>query len=186
MLGMVRENKNKSQANRITIPIGRGEFRMNGRQPEPAGPENTAPGIAALDFMIGEWDLDYSVTQHGATTRAICGTGSIRPLFGTAYLTFDYQMRRKPALEKIGEAHAVIAWDKKAGQYRFFWFESSGTFLQANGSLSGDYTLALEWLGVNCTQIFRRVDGDSMLLEMRCPDDGLILRVDFARAARPA
>jgi hypothetical protein len=147
------------------------------------GPDDKAAGIPALDFMIGEWELDYTVMQHGSTTHAICGTGSIRHLFGTTYVTFDYQMRQKETREKIGEAHAIIAWDKKAGRYRYFWFESSGTFLQANGSLSDEHTLALEWQGVNCRQIFRRVDADAMYLEMQCPDQDLILRVDFARMA---
>jgi hypothetical protein len=157
------------------------EGDMNNHQPEPLKADNTATGIPALNFMIGDWELDYRVTQHGMTTRTICGTGSIRPLFDRTYLTFDYQVRQKERPEKIGEAHAIIAWDKKAGQYRYFWFESSGTFLQANGSLSDDHTLALEWQGVNCRQIFRRVDADAMYLEMQCPDENLILRVDFAR-----
>jgi hypothetical protein len=145
------------------------------------GQDTTASGIPALSFMIGEWELDYTVTQRGSTTRTICGTGSIRPLFDTTYVTFDYQMRHKATREKIGEAHAIIAWDKKAGQYRFFGFESSGTFLQANGCLSDDHTLALEWQGINCRQIFSCVDADAMYLEMQCSDEDLILRVDFAR-----
>ncbi len=154
---------------------------MNDHQPVSTGPGDTASGMLALSFMLGEWELDYTVTQHGSTTRTICGTGSIRRLFDATYVTFDYQMRQRETREKIGEAHAIIAWDKKAGQYRFFWFESSGTFLQADGCLSDDHTLALEWRGVNCTQIFRRVDADAMYLEMRCPDEDLLLRVDFTR-----
>jgi len=154
---------------------------MSSHQPEPTAPDSTASGIPALTFMVGEWELDYKVTQHGNTTRTICGTGSIRHLFDTTYITFDYQMRQKETGEKIGEAHAIVAWDKKAGQYRFFWFEGSGTFLQANGWLSDNHTLALEWQGVNCRQIFRYVDADAMYLEMQCPDEDLIMRVDFAR-----
>jgi hypothetical protein len=154
---------------------------MNSHQPEPMARDHTASGIVALSFMIGEWELDYTVTQHGSTTRTICGTGSVQLLFDAAYVTFDYVMRQKETQEKIGAAHAIFAWDKKAGQYRYFWFESSGTFLQANGSLSDDHTLALEWQGINCKQVFRRVDANAMYLEMHCPDEDLILRVDFTR-----
>jgi hypothetical protein len=157
-------------------------------------PAAQAAGLPALDFMVGEWDLDYTVTQRGVTSSTIDGTGSIRPLFGGAYLTFDYVVVNKDTREELGGAHAILAWDAKAGQYRFFWFESSRTFLQATGALADDCTLALEWQGVNCTQIFRRVDDYAMYLEMRCPDDDLLLHVDFTRrdealvdaAGRPA
>lgn len=154
---------------------------LDNHQPEPTRPDDTASAIRALSFMVGEWELDYTVTQHGGTASTICGTGSIRRLFDGTYITFDYQVRQKETREKIGEAHAIIAWDKKTGQYRYFWFENSGTFLQATGFLRDDQTLALEWQDVNCRQIFRRVDADAIYLEMQCPDQDLILRVDFAR-----
>ena len=137
--------------------------------------------MRALSFMVGEWELDYTVTQHGCTTSTICGSGSLRYLFDATYLTFDYQMRQKDTGEMIGEAHGVFAWDPKAGQYRYYWFESSGTFLQATGVLRDDRTLALEWQDVNCTQIFRQVSADAIYLEMHCPDTDLLLRVDFSR-----
>jgi hypothetical protein len=31
--------------------------------------------MQALKFMIGEWRLDYTVTQHSQTTQTICGAG---------------------------------------------------------------------------------------------------------------
>jgi len=140
--------------------------------------------MQALSFMAGDWDLDYTVTQHGRTTRTICGTGTFRYLFDATYLTFDYRMRQKDTGDTIGEAHGIFAWDAKTSQYRYFWFESSATFLQATGVLSDEHTLALEWQGVDCTQIFRRVSGDAMYLEMRCPGEDLLLRVDFSRVGQ--
>ena len=139
--------------------------------------------MRALGFLIGEWELDYTVTQHGCTTSTIRGTGSMRYLFEGTYLTFDYQMFQKATGEAIGQAHGILAWDAKAEQYRYHWFESSGVFLQAIGFLRDDHTLALEWQGVDCTQIFQRVSADAMYLEMRCPADDLLLRVDFSRQA---
>jgi len=137
--------------------------------------------MQALDFMTGEWSLDYTVTQHGQTTKTIRGTGSLHYLFNATYLTFDYQMIEKATGEMIAEAHAIIAWDKKSGQYRYYWFEDSGNFHQATGVLRGAHTLALEWQDINCTQIFQRVSADAMYLEMQCPEQDLLLRVDFSR-----
>jgi hypothetical protein len=144
--------------------------------------ETEAP-MRGLRFMVGEWELDYTVTQHGQTTKTICGTGSLRYLFDETYLTFDYRVQQKDTGKMIGEAHGIFGWDRKGGQYRYYWFESSGTFLQATAVLRDDHTLAMEWQGVNCTQIFRRVSADAMYLEMRCPDEDLLLRVDFSRIA---
>jgi hypothetical protein len=131
--------------------------------------------------MIGEWALDYTVTQYGYTTKTMRGSGSLRYLFNAAYLTFDYQVLEKATGEMIAEAHAVFAWDKKLGQYRYYWFESSGNFYQATGILRDAHTLALEWQDINCTQIFRRVGADAMYLEMQCAEQDLLLRVDFSR-----
>jgi hypothetical protein len=144
----------------------------------------TAAAMHALSFMAGEWNLDYTVTQRGSTTRAIRGTGSLRYLFDATYLTFDYQAQQKETGESIGEAHAIFTWENKNQQYRYFWFESSGSFHQATGFLRDEHTLALEWQGIHCSQIFRRVSTDAMYLEMWCPDEDLLLRVDFTRNSR--
>ena len=142
--------------------------------------ETTTP-MQALSFMIGEWELDYTMTQHGHKTKTIRGIGSLRYLFNATYLTFDYQMVEKATGKMIGEAHAIFAWDKNSGQYRYYWFEGSGTFHQATGILQDVHTLALEWQDIHCTQIFRRVSPDAMYLEMQCPEQDLLLRVDFSR-----
>jgi len=131
--------------------------------------------------MIGDWALEYTVTQQGQTTQTIRGTGSLRFLFNATYLTFDYRMIEKATDRTIAEAHAIFTWDKQAGRYRYYWFESSGNFHQATGVFEDAQTLALEWEAINCTQIFRGVSADAMYLEMRCPDQDLLLRVDFTR-----
>jgi hypothetical protein len=145
--------------------------------------------MRALSFMVGEWALDYAVTQQGHTTKTMRGIGSLRYLFDATYLTFDYQALQRATSEMIAEAHAIFVWDKKLRQYRYYWFESSGNFLEATGVLRDADTLALEWQDINCRQIFRRVSADAMYLEMQCPDQDLVLRVDFARlpgGAQPA
>jgi hypothetical protein len=137
--------------------------------------------MRALSFMIGEWGLDYTVTQRGQTTNPLRGIGSLHYLFNATYLAFDYQALEKATGEVIAEAHAIFAWDKKSGQYRYYWFEDSGNFRQATGILRDAHTLALEWQDIHCTQIFRRVSADAMYLEMQCPEQDLLLRVDFSR-----
>jgi hypothetical protein len=82
--------------------------------------------MRALSFMAGEWDLDYTVTQHGVTTKPIRGTGSLHYIHAGVYLVFDYQMQQAETGNALGEAHAIFAWDAKTGKYRYFWFESSG------------------------------------------------------------
>jgi hypothetical protein len=143
--------------------------------------DKTSTPMRALSFMIGEWALDYTVTQHGHTTKTMRGIGSLRYLFNATYLTFDYQVLDKATGETIAQAHAIFAWDKKLGRYRYYWFESPGNFLEATGILRDADTLALEWQDIRCTQIFRRVSADAMYLEMQCPEQDLLLRVDFSR-----
>jgi hypothetical protein len=137
--------------------------------------------MQALGFMVGEWNLDYTVEQGGKTSSDLRGSGSLRYLFDGTYLSFDYDVQDKKTSDTVGGAHAVFAWDSKAGEYRFYWFESSGTFLQATASLRDAETLFLQWQGNDCTQIFRRVGDDAMFLEMKCPGQALTLRVDFSR-----
>jgi len=140
--------------------------------------------MQALSFLVGEWNLDYTVTQHGRTTKAIRGTGSMRYLFDGIYLTFNYRAEHTDT-GKFDEAHGIFAWDTRIQQYRYYWFESSGTFQQATGALRDDHTLALDWEDIHCTQIFRRVSADAMYLEMRCAAEDLLLRVDFSRRPDP-
>jgi hypothetical protein len=142
---------------------------------------DTAAAMRALAFMAGDWDLDYTVTQKGETTKTLCGTGSLRYLFGSTYLAFDYQVKQRDSGAVMGAAHGIFAWDQKAERYRYFWFEDSGTFLQATAVLRDGHDLLMQWQDINCSQIFRRVHADAMYLEMRCPDEDLLLRVDFSR-----
>jgi hypothetical protein len=149
-------------------------------------PESAAP-MRALSFLLGDWELDYTVTRQGRTTKTIRGTGSMRYLFDETYLTFDYRTQHVDTGE-IGQAHGIFAWDAKSRQYRYYWFESSGSFLQATCVLRDEDTLAMEWLDIDCTQIFQRQSPDTMFLEMRCPAQDVLLRVDFSRlpaAAQP-
>jgi hypothetical protein len=138
--------------------------------------------MRALHFLIGEWKLDYTATQHGVTSKTVSGVGSMRYLFEETYLTFDYRGLDRDTGTEF-RAHGIFAWDAKTRRYRYFWFEDSGTFLEAVCALRDERSLEMEWQGVDCTQIFERTGDDMMYLEMRCPSQDLLLRVDFTAAA---
>jgi hypothetical protein len=140
--------------------------------------------MRALGFLVGEWDLDYtySVEPGGPSRNDLTGTGTIRPILDGAHLCFDYRVHNKETGEPAGSAHGVFAWDTERRRYRYVWFESSGAFLQATAQLDGADTLFLDWDN-DCTQTFRLVSDDEVVLEMSCPEQGLTLRVDMARRA---
>jgi hypothetical protein len=137
--------------------------------------------IALLSFMVGDWDLDYTVHQGGKIQNDLCGTGSIKPIFDGVYLWFEYEIRNKQRGEISGEARGIFAWDSKAEAYRYYWFENSGAFLNATAHLRDEHTLFILWHGVDCTQTFRRKSDDAMLLEMTCPEQDLVLQVNMSR-----
>ena len=139
--------------------------------------------MKALEFLVGEWHLDYTYRQGGETRRDLVGSGTLRPILDDRYLAFDYQVRNRESGKSGGSAHGVLAWDPKGERYRYFWFESSGAFLPATGELRAAGTLFLDWEGVDCTQTFTRVDDDHVVLEMGCPEQDLHLRVDMSRRA---
>jgi hypothetical protein len=142
--------------------------------------------MARLGFMVGEWDLDYTAHYGGKADRDLCGTGAIKPLYDGVYLWFEYEVRNKRTHEIGGGARGIFAWDSKSEAYRYYWFESSGAFLNATASLRDAETLYLQWHGVDCTQIFQRVSDDALLLEMTCPEQNLKLRVDMSRRGKSA
>ena len=138
--------------------------------------------MQALGFLVGEWDLDstYSVEPDGPRGTDRGGRGTIRTILGGAHLCFDYQGPDKETGEPSGSAHGVFAWDAQRQRHRYFWFESSGAFEQATAHLRDADTLFLDWDN-DCSQTFQRVNDDTVVLEMTCPEQGLTLRVDMSR-----
>ena len=147
-------------------------------------PSEAVERMQALGFLMGEWDLDYtySVKPDGPKAKDLAGRGSIRAILGGTHLCFDYRVHRKETGEPIGSAHGVFAWESEPQRYRYSWFESSGASLQATAQLTDADTLFLDWDN-DCSQTFQRLNDDAVVLEMRCPEQGLTLRVDMARRA---
>ena len=105
-----------------------------------------------FEFLIGDWDLDYSFPKSEFSKEA--GTG-------------------------------IFAWDNKANIYRYWWFESSGSFSEASCRFIDDDTLFLNWHDGLLIQTFRKDGADRVMLSMEHPDSNgeyqAVLSVRFDR-----
>ena len=136
-----------------------------------------------LDFLIGDWTLDYKITKSRFSEAATgTGMGTFRWALSDKYVYFDYSC----SLATGGaEAHGIFAWDQRAKVYRYWWFEDSGDFSEAAGDFVDNETLFLKWHDTSLIQTFKRVDGDRIILKMedKVPGGryGLVLEVVFTR-----
>jgi hypothetical protein len=121
-----------------------------------------------FEFLLGVWNLHYSVPQSKfshATTGT--GTGMINRVLDNKYVTFDYESLIDG---QKGQAHAIFAWDEKNNIYRYWWFESSGSFQQATCNFVDDDTLCLNWHDTLLVQAFKKIASDSIILTMQQPN----------------
>jgi hypothetical protein len=136
-----------------------------------------------FDFLIGKWNLEYRVPKS-AFSEAMTGsaTGTFKRALDDKYVCFDYSCSL-PSGE--GSAHAIFVWDEKAKIYRYWWFESSGSFMQATCNFINDETLALNWHDSLLIQTFKKDGSDKVILRMEHPisvgEYELILEVTFTR-----
>ena len=94
-------------------------------------------------FLIGTWDLEYRVPRSIYSEPATgTGTGTFKRALNDKYVYFDYSCTLTTG---EGEAHAVFAWDGKAGVYRYWWFENSGNFMRATCNFVSENILFLHW-----------------------------------------
>ena len=120
--------------------------------------------IERLDFLIGDWNLEYKVPKSRFSEAATgMGTGTFSWALHDKYVYFDYSCSLTTG---DGEAHGVFAWDQKAKVYRYWWFEDSGSFSEAAGDFVDNETLFLKWHDTSLIQTFKRVDGDRIILKM--------------------
>lgn len=123
-----------------------------------------------FDFLLGDWDLEYRVPKSTYSEAATgSGTGTFKRALDDKYVYFDYVCSLSSAPEQIGKAHAVFAWDEKAKVYRYWWFESSGTFLTATCNFVNDETLFLNWHDSVWIQTFRKTGPDKVILRLENP-----------------
>ena len=123
-----------------------------------------------FEFLIGDWDLDYSLPENEFNKKAGTGKGSgtIRRILGNRYVCFDYSCLLTTGADV--QAQGIFAWDDKANIYRYRWFESSGSFSKASCRFIDDDTLFLNWHDSLLIQTFRKDGADRVMLSMKHPD----------------
>jgi len=139
-----------------------------------------------FDFLLESWNLEYRVPKsafYGADTGS--GTGTFKRALDDKYVYFDYECSLSSAPEETGKAHAIFAWDEKAKVYRYWWFENSGSFLEATCNFINDETLFLNWHDTLLIQTFTKKGPDKVILRMEHPvaqgKFELMLEVIFTR-----
>jgi hypothetical protein len=124
-----------------------------------------------FEFLLGDWNLEYrnpkSVFSEAATGS---GTGTFKRALNDKYVFFDCSGTISTTPDEVGKAHGVFAWDEKAKIYRYWWFESSGSFLNATCNFINDDTLLLNWHDSLFIQTFRKVDNNKVILRMEHPN----------------
>lgn len=136
-----------------------------------------------FDFLLGNWNLEYRVPKSQFSETATgSGTGTFKRAQDEKYVYFDYSASLTTGK---GGAHGIFAWDEKAKVYRYWWFESSGNFLEATCSFVNDATLFLNWHDTVIIQTFTKIDINKVILRMEHPvaqgKYELILEVVFTR-----
>jgi len=136
-----------------------------------------------FDFLIGEWELRYNIPKSTFSKKATgTGRGTFKRALDDKYVFFDYVAR---VSDEEGEAHGIFAWDDKARIYRYWWFESSGSFMKATCHFVNENTLHMSWHDTVLRQTFTRVSANQVVLRMDHPNaEGeydLILEVTFTR-----
>jgi hypothetical protein len=145
--------------------------------------QNETDKMDRFDFLIGEWNLVYNIPKStfGEASKGT-GTGKFKKALDDKYVYFDYESRIN---DQEGQAHGIFAWDDKSKIYRFWWFESSGSFSQANCDFISNDILFLNWHDSLLTQTFSKINPNHVTLRMERPISNgkyeLILEVIFKK-----
>jgi len=125
-----------------------------------------------FDFLLGNWNLESKVPKSAFSEAATgTGTGKFKRALDDKYVYFDYSgsLTSGEKAGKEGGAHGIFAWDEKGKVYRYWWFECSGTFMEATCNFVNNDTLFLNWHDTLITQTFTKVDTDKVILRMEHP-----------------
>ncbi len=125
-----------------------------------------------FEFLLGNWNLESNVPKSAFSEAGTgAGTGTFKRALDDKYVYFDYtgSFKTSEEEEKKGGAHGVFAWDEKAKVYRYWWFESSGNFMEATCNFVNDETLFMSWHDTLIRQTFAKVDVNKVILRMEHP-----------------
>ena len=122
-----------------------------------------------FEFFLGNWNLEYRVPKS-KYSDAMTGTGygTFSRRLSDQYVFFDYTASVGDSPE--GQAHALFAWDSKIKMYRFWWFESSGSFMTATCDFINDETLFLNWHDSLLIQTFQKIESNKVVLKTDEPN----------------
>ena len=138
------------------------------------------PTMKKFEFLLGDWNLEYRIPKSTfSKAGSDTGTGSLKRALNDKYIIFDY------STTSGSEAKGIFTWDEKTKMYRYWWFESSGSFLTATCNFINDETLAMNWHDSLLVQTFTRDGSERVILRMQNPiaQGGyeLVLEVIFTR-----
>ena len=117
--------------------------------------------MVKFDFLIGTWHMEYTLPKGS-------GTGIFKRILDGKCVVFDYSAC-SPAGE-TGAAHGIFAWDQKAKSYRYWWFESSGSYSEATCNFMSDDLLLMSWHDSLFLQTFQKLDANTVALVMKKPN----------------
>ncbi|KPK87432.1 hypothetical protein AMJ80_12150 [bacterium SM23_31] len=113
-----------------------------------------------FDFLIGTWHMEY-ISHQGS------GTGTFKKSLDGKYVVFDYSVSSPTG--ETGAAHGIFAWDQKAKNYRYWWFENSGSYSEATCEFIDDGLLLMSWHDSLFLQTFQKMDSNKVELVMKKP-----------------
>jgi hypothetical protein len=136
--------------------------------------------LEKFEFLVGDWNLEYRIPKSifsdpGTDT----GEGCFKKILKDNYVSFEYSTKSG------GAAKGIFAWDEKINMYRYWWFENSGSFLNATCNFVNDTTLAMNWHDTLLVQTFIKEAADRVVLKMQHPAENggyeLVLEVNFTK-----
>jgi len=117
-----------------------------------------------FEFLIGDWKLEYNIPKS-SFSEAIkaTGFGTFKRTLDDKYVFFDYGSDIEHETEG---AHGIFAWDEKSKIYRYWWFESSGAFMEATCNFTNEETLSMNWHNSLLIQTFKKINNNKVVLHM--------------------
>ena len=117
-----------------------------------------------FEFLIGSWNLEYNIPKSSfSTAKTGTGAGTFKRALDDKYVFFDYESNIEG---ESGGAHGIFAWDEKTQIYRYWWFESSGAYMEATCNFTDDNTLFMNWHNSLLIQTFKKVNKNKVVLHM--------------------
>ena len=115
-------------------------------------------------FLLGDWELQYIIPESRFSHKTTgSGFGSFKRKLNNEFVFFDYESNIDG---NVGQAHGIFGFDQKVKIYRYWWFESSGNFMQASCNFTDENTLNMNWHDSLLTQYFKRNNENEIELKM--------------------